>query len=279
MRALESKTGLRTGTWLLLVANALPIAGLFAFGWRPFQALFVYWVEIGVTLLGYFVLVSFGQRESRPDEKGGASFPGPLPLPAPDGSVRPFRSLPPLRYRNVRYVPAAVPLVAICWVFLSRAFLDFSNPGVVLDGARSAAGSMFGYVVVAYTPEGLALAGLTSSIHLFSIGRDYLSRRLVDEYSAAMLLEIPVRVAAVWFGLTFLLVPAHVAAAAGGVDSPLVGWFFLVVLLGLKLAVDRTLVRLRYDPDPGPLTRIFVPNERETEGPARTEGTADDLGG
>ncbi len=96
MRVIESKTGRRTGT-LLFVVNTLPIAGLIGFGWRPFQALFVYWVEIGVTLLGYYVVVLFGQRDSKPEEKGGGSYPGPVPLPVPDGSFRPIRSLPPLR--------------------------------------------------------------------------------------------------------------------------------------------------------------------------------------
>lgn len=71
MRIIESNEGLRTGTRLLLVANILPIVGLVSFGWRPFQALFVYWVEIGVTILGYVVVVLFGQRESKPDQKGG----------------------------------------------------------------------------------------------------------------------------------------------------------------------------------------------------------------
>lgn len=264
MRVIESKTGRRTGTLLLFVLNTLPIAGLIGFGWRPFQALFVYWVEIGVTLLGYYVVVLFGQRDSKPEEKGGGSYPGPVPLPVPDGSFRPIQSLPPLRYRNARYIPASVPLVAIIWFLLSRAFLDFPNTGVMIEG-RPAVESIAEYIAISYTLEGLMTAAIASVIQLFLIGRDFLSRRLVDRYSAAMLAELPIRIVGVWFVVLLLLVPVYAGTIVFDIGRGVVGWGFFLLLFGAKLAIDLALLRLRYEPNPGLFTRLFVPNTRETE--------------
>lgn len=273
MRVFETNVGIRTGTWLLFVANALPILGLLAFDWQPFQALFVYWLQIGATLLGYFAVVLFGQRESKPEQKEGGSYPGPVPLPVPDLSLQPISAIPPLRLRNVRYVPAAVPLVALVWIFLSRAFMDFTNTGVLIEG-RPEAESMIGYVLVSYTPEGLAVAAVASSIHLFTIGRDFLYRGLVDRYSAAMLMEIPVRIAGVWFVVLLFLVPAYVGTTVLDVGQSVVGWGFFVPLLGAKLAIDRASLRARYVPNPDWFTGLFVPNDRETDDESRAETTA-----
>jgi hypothetical protein len=263
VRVLDSQSGYRTATLALLVGNALPLAGLAAFGWRPVQALFVYWVEIGVTLLGYYVVVLFGQRESRPEQKGGGSYPGPVALGLPDRSVRPIPGLPPLRYRNLRYVPASVPLVALAWLLLSRAFLDFPNAGVVVSGEPTVE-SVFGYIAAASTPAGLALAAVTSTIQLAALWRDFLARGLVEQYSAAMLAELPARIAGVWFALTILLAPAYVGTILLETKQGVVGWGFLLVLVGLKLGVDLALVRLRYELAPGRVTRLFVPNTRES---------------
>jgi len=92
------------------------------------------------------------------------------------------------------------------------------------------------------------------------LGRDFLGRRLADQYSAATLVEVPVRIAVVWFVVLMLLAPAYVVMTVLALDHALVGWGFLAALVGAKRTVDRALLRLRYDSDPGRVTRWFRPN-------------------
>ncbi len=74
---------------------------------------------------------------------------------------------------------------------------------------RPAAESIVGYIALSYTPEGLMTAAIASVIQLSLLGRDFLSRRLVDRYSAAMLAELPIRIVGVWFVVLLLLVPVY----------------------------------------------------------------------
>lgn len=73
-------------------------------------------------------------------------------------------------------------------------------------------------------------------------------------------MEVPVRIAVVWFVVLMLLAPAYVVMTVLALDHALVGWGFLAALVGAKRTVDRALLRLRYDPDPGRVTRWFRPN-------------------
>jgi len=255
----------------VLLADGLPVVGLVAFDWRPVQALFVAWIAVGATLLATLALVAFGQRDSRPALKAGGSYPGPVALPLPGASIRPLRSLPALRLRNLRYVPAAVPLVAIVWLLLSRAFLEFPTAAAAGEW-QPGLGGLLDHVAAAATPAGLALGALAGAIQWASIGRDFLGRRLVDGYSAAMLQERPLRIAGVWFAVLLALVPAYVGSVLLDPPAVVVEWGFFVVLVATTVTVDLALVRARYDPDPGWVTGLFVPNRRETE--ARSQGDA-----
>jgi hypothetical protein len=86
-----------------------------------------------------------------------------------------------------------------------------------------------------------------------------------EAYSAAMLAELPVRIAGVWFVVLLLVAPAYVGTVLLNTDATVVGWGLFVVLFGAKLAVDAALLRVRYESDPGGLTRLFVPNRRERD--------------
>jgi len=273
MRVLDSPSRRRTATLSVLLADALPVAGLVAFGWRPVQALFVAWLTVGATLLATLALVAFGQRESRPNRKTGGTYPGAVPLPVPAASVRPLRSLPPLRLRNLRYVPAAIPLVALVWLVLSRAFLEFPMASTAVGG-RPDLGTLLGHVAAAATPAGLALAALAAALQWVTIGRDFLAAGLVEGYSAAMLQELPLRIAAVWFVVLLALFPAYAGTVLLDPSPALVEWGFFSVLLATTVGVDLALVRARYDPDPGVVTGLFVPNRRPSEPRSQADGVA-----
>ncbi|WP_132060456.1 DUF6498-containing protein [Halorussus amylolyticus] len=268
----ESRASGRTTARLLLVANLVPLAGLAVFGWRLTHALFVYWVELGLALVLYFGVVLFAQRESKPDQKRGGSYPGPIPFPRRSGSIRPVSWLPPIRYRNARYVPAASVIVTVIWLLSSRAFLEYPNFDVAL-GARAYAGEYVAYVVAAYSPEGLALAVVLFGVRLRFVSRDFFRRGLVERYSAAMLMEIPCRVALFWFGVLVALAPVALLVAATGAYPAIAGGLIAAIVVVSKLATDRALVRIRYRNDPGWFARLFAPNRREAEHGSETDRT------
>lgn len=247
----------------ILVANLLPLAGLVAFDWQVYRALFVYWVEIGWTLLLYFVVVLFAQRESKPDQKRGGSYPGPIPIPRRPGSIRPVPWLPPIRYRNVRYVPAAFVVVSLVWFVSSRAFLEYPNFDVTLQSRYL--GEYWAYITAAYSPEGLALAAVLFGVQLVLVSRDFFRRRLVDRYSAAMLMEIPCRIALFWFAVLAVLTPVSLVVAATDAHPPIASGIIAAVVTASKLAVDRALVRVRHRDDSGHFANLFAPNQREPE--------------
>ncbi|WP_323172141.1 DUF6498-containing protein [Natrialba sp. PRR66] len=275
----ESNSDGRRAVRVLLVANLLPLAGLVGFEWQVSQALFVYWVELGATVLLYFGVVLFAQRESKPNLKRGGSYPGPIPIPRRSGSIQLGSWLPPIRYQNVRFVPAAFVLVALVWFVSSRAFLEYPNFDlfVTTDGNIEAYQA---YITAAYSLEGLAMAVALFGVRAVFIARDFFGRRLVDQYSAAMVVEIPCRIALFWFGVLIPLTPIYLLAAATGSSSgtfPAIasGSIATIVVLS-KLAVDRALVQHRHRDEPGRFADLFAPNQRKPESQLDTERPSND---
>lgn len=264
----ESRASSRTAARAVFAANLLPLAGALVFEWPIHRALFVYWVEIGATLLLYFGVVLFAQRESNPDRKGGGSYPGPIAFPRRSGSIRPVPGLPAIRYQNVRYVPAAFVTVALVWAVSSRMFLEYPNADITLNSR--AFGEYVAYLTAAYSAEGLVMAIVLFGVQLAFVSRDFFGRRLVDRYSAAMLMEIPCRIALFWFAVLVALTPVSLLVVASEADPAIASGFVAVVVVGSKLAVDRALLRVRHRDDPGSFASLFAPNECEPETESET---------
>lgn len=263
MAVAESQTSGRTAVQTVLVANLLPLVCALVFEWRIYRVLFVYWVEIGATLLLYFGVVLFAQRESNPDRKRGGSYPGPISFPRRSGSIRPFSGLPAVRYQNIRYIPAAFVTVTVVWAVASRLFLEYSNTDITLESR--AFGEYAAYFVAAYSPEGLALAAVLFGVKLVFVSRDFFGSRLVDRYSAAMLMEIPCRIVLFWFAILVALTPVSLLVAASDANPAIASGLVAAVVVASKLAVDRSLIRVRHLDDPGSFASLFAPNELNPE--------------
>lgn len=249
---------------LLLLANLLPLAAIPLRGWRAYEVLFVYWIEIGLCIALYYALALFAQRDPEPD-RTGRLHPDPASFPRRSGSIRLIGRLPPIRYRNVRYVPEALVIALGFWFFSGVLFLDFPNP----DLSTVAQGPFREYVDViaaAFSLEGLGLAILLFGVRLTLVGREFFGRRQYERYSASMLADIPLRMVFYWFGLVIVLQVSLLLGAvlSGGIDPPIIQLLISAVVVGSKLGIDRTLFRGPQNGS-GRFARWFVPREPTLE--------------
>jgi hypothetical protein len=203
----------------VLAANALPLVGVAALGWRSSTLILLYWVEFTVLLLGAVLRALFAGRpagiESDAPVVGALSRRSlRVTIPRTDVGVR-ASSLPVLA--------AAVPLLALLWFVVSAATIGIVG---VTDANQEA--WVLGLAVVTMV---VTEAGRT--------GVDYFYRGGYRDHSAGTALRgVWLRgVALIAIGACSLLVAvdggAGADSAAGAAGIPL-----LLGIVGLKLATD-----------------------------------------
>lgn len=257
--ALVSNT--RGSFLLLLLGNLLPLAGVPLLEWRPYEVLFAYWIEIGRCIALYYALALFAQRSPEPG-RTGRLHPDPASFPRRSGSLRPLERLPPIRYRNVRYVPEALAMALGFWFFCGALFVDVPNPAL----SSASQGPLREYLAViaaAATVEGVALAALLFGVRLVVVGRGFFGQRQYERFSPSTLVDIPLRIALFWFLLLVALQGVLVVRSlfAGALDPTATQRLSIAVVVASKLAIDRTLVRTRYRAGRSRFSRWFVPDE------------------
>jgi hypothetical protein len=251
---------------LVLLANTLPVAGLWLFGWS-FTTLFVlYWLDLVTLLLVYGGCSLFAQRpivtegwdmrlawvaEHGKDESWGD----------PSRAVHLSEHLPPVYVQNVRLL---VPnLVA------GLAFMLAAGGGVVSFTAGYPAGSLRWLSEIAAFPT-TTLVGATMMVgsHCFDASRSYFGERRYEELSAHMVLEIPFRpilllvVASVVGFIAAVLAALAVNAVVGEtaaywtLASLGVGGFLLV-----KLTIEWGRLRAERTDDPNGFAAWFTPED------------------
>lgn len=246
---------------LLFLANLLPLAGIGLLEWRPYEALFVYWIEIGLCIALYYALALFAQREPEPDGTGRL-HPNPASVPRRSGSIRPLERLPPIRYRNVRYVPEALVMALGFWFFCGALFVDVPNPEL----SSASQGPLREYLAViaaAATVEGVALAALLFGVRLVIVSHEFFGQRQYERFSPSILADIPLRTVFFWFLLLVALQGVLFVRSlfAGALDPTATQRLAIAVVVASKLAIDRSLVRARYRTERSRFSRWFVPDE------------------
>ena len=204
----------------VLAANALPLVGVTALGWRSSTLILLYWVEFTVLLLGAVLRALFAGRpagiESDAPVVGALSRRSlRVTIPRTDVGVR-ASSLPVLA--------AAVPFLALLWFVVSAATI-----GVVGVADANQEAWVLGLAVVTMV---VTEAGRT--------GVEYFHRGGYRDHNAGTALRgVWLRgVALIAIGACSLLVAVDGGAgadppAAGAAGAPL-----LLGIVGLKLAVD-----------------------------------------
>ncbi|NUB93192.1 hypothetical protein HT576_19485 [Haloterrigena sp. SYSU A121-1] len=257
----EPRGNPRAASLLLLVANLLPLAAIPLRGWRAYEVLFVYWIEIGLCIALYYALALFAQRDPESD-RTGRLHPDPASFPRRSGSVKPLERLPPIRYRNVRYVPEALVMALGFWFFCGALFVDVPNPEL----SSASQGPLREYLAViaaAATVEGLALAVLLFGVRLVIVGHGFFGQRQYERFSPSILADIPLRIVFFWFLLLVVLQVALVVRSlfAGALDPTATQRLAIAVVVASKLAIDRSLVQARYRTERGRFSRWLVPDE------------------
>ena len=253
-------SSVRAASLPLLAANLLPLAAIPFRGWRAYEVLFVYWIEIGLCIALYYALALFAQRDPEPD-RTGRLHPDPASFPRRSGSIRPIERLPPVRYRNVRYVPETLVMALGFWFFCGVLFVDVPNPAL----SSVSQGPLREYpavIAAAATVEGLALAALLFGVRLV-VGRGYFGHRQYERFSPSILADIPLRIVLFWFLLLVALQGVLFVRSlfAGALDPTATQRLAIAVVVASKLAIDRSLVRARYRTERSRFSRWFVPGE------------------
>ena len=208
--ALQRPTNRRwLATTLILVSNAVPVAGVAILGWRASEILVLYWTEVVVMVAAYsvaalfakqpivledreFYIVGYGRYEEINEDRWND---GSEPLDLSE-SVLPdvvTSRLPPIYRRNFAVVGRSLAIVlflAMLWAYLSNVV---SSPVAALGSPTVILG---------------AIAVCTSQ--LAELRREYFAPNTYEDWSAYMTIEAAQRVVAFYIVLGVAVVPVTI---------------------------------------------------------------------
>lgn len=208
--ALQRPTNRRwLATALILVSNAVPVAGVAILGWRASEILVLYWIEVVVMVAAYsvaalfakqpivledreFYIVGYGRYEEINEDRWND---GSEPLDLSE-SVLPDvvnSRLPPIYRRNFAVVGRSLAIVlflAMLWAYLSNVV---SSPVAALGSPTVILG---------------AIAVCTSQ--LAELRREYFAPNTYEDWSAYMTIEAAQRVVAFYIVLGVAVVPVTI---------------------------------------------------------------------
>lgn len=208
--ALQRPTNRRwLATTLILVSNAVPVAGVAILGWRASEILVLYWIEVVVMVAAYsvaalfakqpivledreFYIVGYGRYEEINEDRWND---GSEPLDLSE-SVLPdvvTSRLPPIYRRNFAVVGRSLAIVlflAMLWAYLSNVV---SSPVAALGSPTVILG---------------AIAVCTSQ--LAELRREYFAPNTYEDWSAYMTIEAAQRVVAFYIVLGVAVVPVTI---------------------------------------------------------------------
>ena len=208
--ALQRPTNRRwLATALIIISNAVPVAGVAILGWRASEILVLYWIEVVVMVAAYsvaalfakqpivledreFYIVGYGRYEEINEDRWND---GAEPLDLSE-SVLPdvvTSRLPPIYRRNFAVVGRSLAIVlflAMLWAYLSNVV---SSPVAALGSPTVILG---------------AIAVCTSQ--LAELRREYFAPNTYEDWSAYMTIEAAQRVVAFYIVLGVAVVPVTI---------------------------------------------------------------------
>lgn len=208
--ALQRPTNRRwLATTLILVSNAVPVAGVAILGWRASEILVLYWIEVVVMVAAYsvaalfakqpivledreFYIVGYGRYEEINEDRWND---GAEPLDLSE-SVLPDvvnSRLPPIYRRNFAVVGRSLAIVlflAMLWAYLSN----------VVSSPVAALGS----------PTVILGATAVCTSQLAELRREYFAPNTYEDWSAYMTIEAAQRVVAFYIVLGVAVVPVTI---------------------------------------------------------------------
>lgn len=208
--ALQRPTNRRwLATTLILVSNAVPVAGVAILGWRASEILVLYWIEVVVMVAAYsvaalfakqpivledreFYIVGYGRYEEINEDRWND---GSEPLDLSE-SVLPDvvnSRLPPIYRRNFAVVGRSLAIVlflAMLWAYLSN----------VVSSPMAALGS----------PTVILGATALCTSQLAELRREYFAPNTYEDWSAYMTIEAAQRVVAFYIVLGVAVVPVTI---------------------------------------------------------------------
>ncbi len=199
----------RTAFVAVLFANLLPLPGLVWLEWEPTVLVFVYGLEVLLSLLLASVKALFAQRRPPSDRESGVLTLSDSRLAEKRGSVQPVAWLPPIFLRNVPFALAVLYVTPLYGLFFGLFLLEIADVGPELLGT-----------------EVLASVGALFVGQLVELDGQYRRRRQYERVSPYAAVETAARQV---FVLIFVVGTLGVALGSTGA---------LVFVVGLKLLVE-----------------------------------------
>jgi len=240
----------------IIALNVCPAAG-FLFGWSLTEVILVYWIATGGTYLCYLGLLAFAQVESRVADKGGRMHMMQISFPRSRRSVRPANRLPPIPLHNRRFVPTNLLAVVVMWfVFWTHLFKN-TSPSFILDSSPD--GIPLEVIIAPVATLGVLEVGIALVIaHTAVVSREFFGTQQYEQFSAAMIAELPNRAVVFWFVVLFAGTMGTIVPRITG-TVPATQALVSAMTIGGKLAVDVTLLRVGRGQSEGWFTKWFVP--------------------
>lgn len=267
--AVEEKSPVRTILALLVLANLLPFIGLEVYEWSLPEALFVYWIDIGLFVVLYTALVPFAQKKPRPEERMIGLVTVPIPfVSGRSGSIQPIRWLPPIWYRNLKYAFGILVFGLAFWFITGDLFLVESDPGLYYDTEGVPPDSIeqsFIAIQRSFTPEALGMITLLFGFRLVITYKQFSSQRWYDRVSAPVLAEIPTRIVVFWFLLTAITTISLIVIVLPllhdfGIATVSKAWVIVIVVFG-KFTMEWAVFQAGRPENSDGLIRWLTPEE------------------
>ena len=267
--AASTRSCSNTSFRLAVLVSLVLVGAIVVLDWPAQNALFVYWVEIGLSIPLYSVLVLFAKRKPQPNER----TIDPLTIPVPfvsrrSGSTRLARWLPPLHWRNGRYAVGLLLGGLVVWSCLATLFVYLPAPDPIRlrpDRSGIPLAQALSLVSDAYSHWAVGGGIVLFCGHFWAIHQWFFARRQYTSLSAPMISEMLFRQLAFWFavtafaGLVFPIVSLPLVAV---VDTRAITEFGLTALaVGGKLTVEWGTLQVRRDETVTKLARWFAPEE------------------
>jgi hypothetical protein len=187
-----------TGFLPVLLANLIPLVGVFRLGWDPATLAAVYAIEVVLSIPLAGAKALFAARPPPEDRDAGVISVTEAPLSSKRGAFRPVSWLPPVYPRNLPFAAAVCGATAWIALFVGVTFSQAFDVPALLS-----------------RPTVLASALALLAGQAVEAVRDYFGRRRYAETSPYAVVETPTRRAAFLLFVLFALPPLH--AVGGGV--------------------------------------------------------------
>lgn len=225
---------------LLIFLNIIPFLPMIYFQWQVHELLFIYWIEIGLAIGLYSVILLFAQPNARSERK--IEKLDTTPESKTVDQTRLNNRLPPLYWQNSGHVFGALIFGLIFWYLSHYGFLTLSNPDLGV-GARPELQETIPILEAGFSAEGIGIALVLFAVRLAILKRTFFRYRTYESMQAPTLTEISRRYSASLLPLVIVTFVLSLSLTIISAQS-LVYIAIILVLVPGKIFIDFSVIQI-----------------------------------